>query len=80
MEIRVEAWGDGVGLRIPSDLAAQIGLKLGSTVDVTSRGEELVVSVPSRARSRLETVVDGISEDDLHGEVDVGPPVGRETW
>ena len=80
MEIRVEAWGDGVALRIPSDLAAQIGLKLGSTVDVTSRGEELVVSVPNRSRSRLETVVDGITEDNRHGEVDFGAPVGRETW
>lgn len=78
MEIGVEAWGDGVALRIPSDLAAQIGLKLGSTVDVTSRGEGLVVSVPNRSRSRLETLVDGITEGNRHGEVDFGPPVGRE--
>ena len=61
MEIRVEAWGDGVALRIPSDLASQIRLELGLTVDVTSRGEELVVFVPKRSRSRLQTAVDGIT-------------------
>ena len=80
MEIRVEAWGDSVALRIPSDLAAQTGLQLGLTVEVTSRGQELVVSVPNRSRSRLETVVEGITEGNRHGEVDFGPPVGRESW
>ena len=80
MEVRVEAWGDSMALRIPSDLAARIGIKLGSTVDVTSRGEELVVSVTKRSRSRLEVLVDGITESNLHDAVDFGPPVGHEIW
>ncbi|MDE0208207.1 MAG: AbrB/MazE/SpoVT family DNA-binding domain-containing protein [Candidatus Tectomicrobia bacterium] len=79
MEIRVEAWGNGAALRIPDDLAAKIGLRLGLTVDVISRGEELVESVPNRSRSRLETVVEGITEGNLHREVDFGPPIGRES-
>ena len=37
MEVRVESWGDSLALRIPSALAAKVGLKLGSTVDVMSR-------------------------------------------
>ena len=80
MEVRVEAWGDSVALRIPGALATKIGLKLGSTVDVTSRGEKLVISVVNRSSRRLETLVDGITESNLHGEVDVGPPMGREVW
>ena len=80
MEVREEARGDSVALRLPSVLAAKIGLKLGSIADVTSRGEKLVISVVNRSRRRLETSVDGISESNLHGEVDFGPPVGREIW
>ena len=80
MEVRIEAWGDGVALRIPSALATKVGLKSGSTVDVTSKGEKLVISVVNRSRRRLETLVNGITESNLHDEVDFGPPVGREIW
>ena len=80
MEVRVEAWGDSVALRIPSALATKIGIKSGSTVDMTSRGEKLVISIVNRPRRRLEALVDGITESNLHGEVDFGPPVGREIW
>ncbi len=76
MEVRVESWGDSVALRIPSALAAKVGLKLGSAVDVMSRGAELVVSVVNRLRSRLETLVGRITESNRHGEVDFGPLVG----
>ena len=65
MEVRVEVWGDSLALRIPSALAATVGLKPGSTVDVTSRGEELVVSVCNRSRGRLEAFMDGVTESNL---------------
>ncbi|MCU0616629.1 MAG: AbrB/MazE/SpoVT family DNA-binding domain-containing protein [Gemmatimonadaceae bacterium] len=43
MRTRVRKWGNGLGVRIPSGLAAEAHLEDGAEVDVTVRDGELVI-------------------------------------
>jgi antitoxin MazE len=42
-QTRVQKWGNSLGVRIPSNLAEQIGLAAGSAVSLSAKNGELVV-------------------------------------
>ena len=80
METRIGKWGNSLALRIPQALAAQLGLSLNSAVDLSSVEDKLVVTVIEPPHSELEDLLAGITDSNLHGEIDSGPSVGREQW
>ena len=80
METRVLQWDDGLVLRIPKSLANQVGLEPDSPVELSLRGTELVI-VPATSRPiKLNDLLAQVTEHNIHGEIDCGPPVGREAW
>ena len=80
MEARIGKWGNSLALRIPQALAARVGLTFNSTVELIPRGGELVISAVKPPGSELDVLLAGVTESNLHGEVDTGPPVGGEAW
>jgi antitoxin MazE len=80
METRIGKWGNSLALRIPQPVAAEVGLSFDATVELTPRGEELVISVIKQPGTQLDILLAGVTEDNLHGEVDSGPAVGGEAW
>ena len=80
METRIGKWGNSLALRIPQALAAQLGLSLNSAVELASVEDKLVVTVIEPPHSELEDLLAGITDSNLHGEIDSGPSVGREQW
>ena len=80
MEARISKWGNSLALRIPKLVAAQVGLRTGSVVDLSPQGDRLLVSKVQPPPRRLEALLAEVTEENIHGEVDTGPPVGRELW
>ncbi|MXY22977.1 MAG: AbrB/MazE/SpoVT family DNA-binding domain-containing protein [Acidobacteria bacterium] len=80
METRIGKWGNSLALRIPQSVAASMGITLNATVELTSRGEQLVISVLDRSPATLDDLLARVTEDNLHGEVETGSPVGGEAW
>jgi antitoxin MazE len=78
MQTRVQKWGDGLALCIPKALASQTGLTEDMLVDV-ELVEGKVVIRPAR-RTKLEELLRGVTPENIHAEVDTGPPVGGEVW
>ena len=80
MEARIGKWGNSLALRIPQAVAARVGITLNAAVELTPRGEELVVSLLRRPGTELDDLLARVTEDNLHGEVETGPSVGGEAW
>ena len=80
METRVQKWGNSLALRIPKPLANQIGLEPNSPVELTLRGSKLVIEPRSADDMNLDDLLARVTKDNIHGEVDTGPPTGREVW
>ena len=78
MDSTISTWGNSLGLRIPKAYAREIGLKDGTKVVITVQGKQLVVK-PVKKFS-LESLVGQISSENTYGEVDFGPPEGKEVW
>ena len=82
MITKVQKWGNSQGLRLSKDLLRDANIEVGDTVSVTVREGALVVTPVRRVRGRLDLalLVSEIPEDYKHGEIDWGPPAGREVW
>jgi antitoxin MazE len=67
-------------LTISPELAAQAGLTEGAELVVSATSGRLVAESAAVKRPTLEELLAKVTPENLHGEWDVGPPVGREVW
>ena len=76
MEVKVTRWGNSLGIRVPARMAERLRMHDGAVVELEIRDGELVI----RRKDSLEELLDRITEENLHAEMDWGGPVGHETW
>jgi len=77
---RVQKWGNSLGIRIPKALATEAHINQGVDVDISVKDGRLVVEPVAVPQWSLEELLKGITDENLHEEVDWGPPVGKEVW
>ena len=78
MIVRVEDWDGQPAIRLPDEIVKEMSLKEGSEVEVIFSNDHMSIERPRRQQLRLEDLLAGITPENLHGEWDIGPPVGRE--
>ncbi len=80
MKTKVQKWGNSLAVRIPKAFAEEIGLEPQTAVDVSIEEGRLVVSRSQRISMKLEDLLQRITPDNLHRELDTGTAVGNEVW
>ena len=80
MRVQVQKWGNSLALRIPKPFAEEARVTQGTVVDLSLADGKLIAAPLSRSRFTLTKLLAGVSKDNLHGEVESGVRVGRESW
>ncbi|MBN4079633.1 AbrB/MazE/SpoVT family DNA-binding domain-containing protein [bacterium AH-315-C08] len=82
MSTIVTNWGNSLGIRIPKNLANDLGIFDGSEVDLNLRNNSIVIKVRTKNRKKiqLENLTKKMSTSKVHHEIDWGKPVGDEVW
>ena len=80
MRKKINKWGNSLGLRIPKLIAAEVGLEENSLVNLTIVNGSIVISPERETPLELEAMLKQVTEENLHGEVNTGPAIGREAW
>jgi len=80
METRVQKWGNSLGLRIPRPLAADVGLKNNSSVKLSLRDGNLVITPVAKPTVSLKHLLAQVTKKNLHTQVNTGPAMGTEVW
>ena len=78
MRATVSRWGNSLGLRIPRGLAEDAGLIEGSAIDLRVENGRLIVE-PVAVES-LESLLAKVTPKNLHDELLIDAPRGREVW
>lgn len=78
MKTRVQKWGNSLALRIPKSLAVDAGLREDSPVELSLAGNTLTVQSLAPESFTLENLLQGVTDQNIHGEWDTGPAVGKE--
>jgi antitoxin MazE len=72
MEAVVQRWGRDFGVRIPSAVAREMSLKTGYKVFIATMMQE--------RKYNLESLLSGISKNNIHKEISFGKEKSREQW
>jgi len=80
MRARVQKWGNSLALRIPKKVAEEAGLSSDSPVEITFVEGQIVISSVSEEVPTLEELLAKVTDENIHREVDMGAPVGKEVW
>ena len=78
MRAKIRRWGNSLGLRIPKPFAEEIGVAENSSVEMSL--EDGAIRIVAADRYELAELLDGVTEDNLHSEVETGPATGAEAW
>lgn len=80
MRTKIQRWGHSLALRIPKPFAIEAKLAEETEVELTLTNGGLIVIVASKPAQTLEDLLARVTKRNLHGEVDTGTAVGRESW
>jgi antitoxin MazE len=80
MQTKITKWGNSLALRIPKSFALNANLKQNELVDLSIEKERIIITPINEREYSLKDLLDGVTENNLHGEFDTGEPVGKEIW
>ena len=77
--MRVTRWGNSLAVRIPKQLAEQTNITEGSEVELGVTDGAVIVR-PKGRRYTIEELLDQVTPENRHDEIDWGEPQGKEVW
>ncbi len=73
IQVLIAKWGNSLGLRVPRDIAARIGLTEGARVDIEASDDGRIIVTRSRRRFTLDELVAGMTPEREHPLEDDAP-------
>jgi antitoxin MazE len=77
---RVQKWGNSLAFRIPKSFADEIGLRQNSSIQLMIKEGALVVKPEREPQWRLEELLEKVTKDNIHRELETGSAQGDEVW
>jgi len=81
--MRVNRWGNSLGIRFPSELVNHVQLKEKSLVEISTDGSKIIITkaVEKEPRKTIQELFAQYPTDFIEDEeIDWGDPVGGEVW
>jgi antitoxin MazE len=79
-EAKVKKWGNSLAVRIPQRVVDELGLRDDTDIEIKSNGTTITLRLISPGELTLESMLEGITPEEVHGEFDLGTDVGAERW
>ena len=76
----VKKWGNSAAVRIPAVVLEAAQVHLNQPVDVREEGGRIVIEPIHPATYDIAALVDGITDENRHDPVYMGPTAGKEVW
>lgn len=73
----LDRWGNSLGLRLPKAIAEAVGLREGDRVSIEAK-DGSIVTRRAKPKYTLSELLEGVTPDMLHGEIEDGGPIGLE--
>ncbi len=80
MRAKIQKWGNSLAVRIPKVFALDAQLENNSVVEVLLVDGRIVIKPIRSPRWTLEELLAGVTNNNIHQEIDSGEAVGNEAW
>lgn len=77
-QVIVKKWGNSPSVRLPVSIMKAASLNVDDAVEITVEDGRIVI-VPVRAKEyTLDTLLSGVTNENIHEEISFGKPTGKE--
>ena len=80
MRVQIKKWGNSASVRIPAAVMAAAKLQLDQPVDVREERGRVVIEPIRTEPYDIVALVAGITDENRHTSIDMGPASGKEIW
>jgi len=80
MDIRLQKWGNSLGIRIPSNILKSLDLKSGDSVNIKEEDDSIIITKIKNNKISLEERIKSYEGSNLSKEFEWDEPQGREIW
>ncbi len=80
MEVRLQKWGNSLGIRIPSNILKSLNIKTNDILNIVQEENKIVISIPKKKKISLEERFKNYHGDNLAKDFFWDDPMGREIW
>ncbi len=82
MNTTIKKWGNSLALRIPKSYAKEIKLEEGAAVNMKIEENKIVISANRKRKKSysLAKLLSKVTPENLHKEIDISSPVGKEVF
>lgn len=78
MSVKIQKWGNSLGVRIPKTVIEKVNLSENSEVEIESKNGTIVI-FPAKKEYSLDSLLKQITKNNLHSEEDFKTE-GNEVW
>lgn len=79
MKTKVQKWGNSLGVRIPKVFAKEAKIDYGNFVEIKLEDDKIIINSPKPSYD-LDTLLEKVTDKNIHKEIDMGKSVGKEAW
>ena len=76
----LKKWGNSYGIRIPRDILQQTGIQPDTRIEIHEEQGSILLTPLTGPKWRLNDLLDRVTPENIHHEVDTWQPVGNEAW
>lgn len=80
MEVIIKKWGNSAAVRIPAAIMAAAHVGLDQSVEVREESGRIVIEPIRRKEYKLDELLGGITDINLHKPIETGAPIGKKVW
>ena len=78
MQVLIKKWGNSASVRLPAAIMEAAKLSLDQPVDVREEGGRVIIEPVRTPEIDLNALLAGITDENIHAELETGWPVGPE--
>ena len=79
VEIKLQKWGNSLGIRIPSNILKSLNLNINDIVNIKEEEEKIIITKVEKKIS-LEEKIKAYEGENISKEFEWDEPRGREIW
>ncbi len=80
MEIKLQKWGNSLGVRVPKSIVKSMNIKINDILDIKEEDSKIIISVPKKKKISLYEEFKKYNGKNLAKEFTWDESVGKEIW
>ena len=77
---RIRKWGNSLAVRLPKAFADEMNLGENASILMMLKDGMLIITPDKEPKWKLEELLAGVTQENIHSEWETSRPAGKESW